>query len=102
MELKTTDLPQAIRTIEKLDQDCLNLRGQVTLPADRGWQAYMNWAESAEVVLGGVFADPEIAAAIRADRYCHIASHSTPARMAALISAEVEAQSALCLVDGDN
>jgi hypothetical protein len=64
------------------------------LPADRGWHAYMNWAETAEAALRGIFVDPEIVAAIRTDRYWHIASHSTPARMAALISAEVEAQSA--------
>lgn len=85
-------MDQAISAIRQLAQSCGNLNGQVVGPADAGWHAYMNWVDECERQSRNIFADPAIVHGASTDRYWHIAAHSAPARMAALIMAEVRVQ----------
>jgi hypothetical protein len=90
MNLKPTDIDQAIAQINGLADGCTNLLSRLH-EHDQGWNAYMNWAYETERMLRNTFADPEIVNGAYTERYWHLAAGGN-ARMPQMITAEVRVQ----------
>ncbi len=92
MHLKTADLEHAITTVQRLANECGNVRSELSGNYSDAWGSYLDWAYQCERQLRNIFAEADIAEAVYTERYWRIATKAAIAREAMLIGAEIDVQ----------